>query len=179
MWNRHPGNFWILTTHQPVRTLHNILHQSLILERSLWTQIILTSVRLLFLKWSSRKVWCWPFAWNVPSSSDCSTKIPRHLGLYHFPNNYFPNFSVCICWVWFQLSWEVATMASLFAWNSFGLPWRARHRVQSPRRGIFIYMTSVPLQVWPHCMRNEAQRNNIPLTYIYWALWYFGNYWKH
>ena len=173
MWTKHSGNFWILTTHSP---WEHILHQSPVLERSIWTQIILTSVHLLFLKWSSRKVWCWPFAWNVPSSSDCSTKIQKHLGLHHSPNNHFLNFSVCSCWVCFQLSWEAATVASPYAQNPVGLPRRAKHREQSPGKGISIYMTLAPRKVWPHCV---AKGKNIPSTCIYWALWYFGNYLRH
>lgn len=174
MWTKHSGNFWTLTTHNPLRTLHKILYQSPVLERSMWTQIILTSVHLLFLKWSSWEVWRWPFAWNVSSSSDCPTKTQRHLVLHHSPSNHFPHFSVCSCWVCFQLSWEAATMASPFAQNTAGLPRRARHREQkgSPRKAISIYMTSAPSQVWPHCI-SGAQENNTPstCTSIFWKLW--------
>lgn len=91
MWTKRSGNFWNLTIHKAVRTLHKILYQFLMLKMSIWTQIVLTFVHLLFPKWSSQKAWCWPFAWNVPSSSDCSTEIQRHLGLNHSPNNQFPN----------------------------------------------------------------------------------------
>lgn len=95
MWTEHSGNFWILTIHKPVRTLHNILHQFPVLKRSIWTQIVLTFVHLLFLKWSSRKAWCWPFTWHTPGSSDCSTKMRRHLGLDRSPNNCLPSYNVC------------------------------------------------------------------------------------
>lgn len=175
MWTEHSGNFWTLTTHKPVRTLHKILLQSPVLERSVWAQIILTSVHLLCLKWSSWEVWCWPFAWNASSSSDCSTKTQRPSAPRHSPKSRSPNFSVCSCWVCFQLSWEAATMASPFAQNTAGLPRRARHREQegSPRKAISMYMTSAPSQVWPHCMRSGAQGNNTPSTrtLIFWKPW--------
>ena len=102
-------------------------------------------------------------------------KNTKALSAHQSPNNHFPNFSVCSCWVCFQLSWEAATMASPFAQNTAGLPRRARHREQtgSPRKAISIYMTSAPSQVWPHCMRSGAQGNNTPstCTLIFWKRW--------
>lgn len=144
MQTKHSGNFRILTTHKPVRTLHSILHQFPVLKRSIWTQIVLTFVHLLFLKWSSRKAWCWPSAWNVPSSSDCSTKIQRHLGLNHSPNNHFPNFNVCSCWVCFQLSWEAATAASPSAQDTVGLPRRERDTGSSHQERTFPFTCQAP-----------------------------------
>lgn len=178
MWTKHSGNFWTLTTHKPVRTLHKILLQSPVLERSVWAQIILTSVHLLFLKWSSWEVWCWPFAWNVSSSSDCSTKTQRPSAPRHSPKSRFPNFSVCSCWVCFQLSWEAATMASPFAQNTAGLPRRARHRRAGrlTKKGYFHVhdigtFTSVAHIVW-----EVGPKWTILLQHV---LWYFGNHGSH
>lgn len=178
MRTKHSGNFWTLTTHKPVRTLHKILLQSPVLERSVWAQIILTSVHLLFLKWSSWEVWRWPFAWNVSSSSDCSTKTQRPSAPRHSPKSRFPNFSVCSCWVCFQLSWEAATVASPFAQNTAGLPRRARHRRAGrlTKKGYFHVhdigtFTSVAHIVW-----EVGPKRTILLQHV---LWYFGNHGSH
>lgn len=177
MWTKHSGNFWTLTTHNPLRTLHKILYQSPVLERSMWTQIILTSVHLLFLKWSSWEVWCWPFAWNVSSSSDCPTKTQRHLVLHHSPNNHFPNFSVCSSWVCFQLSREAAPWPHpllripLGSQGGQGTESRKAHQER-----LFPFTWHRHLHKCGHIVWEVGPKGTILLQHV---LWYFGNYGSH
>lgn len=174
--NKHSREFLNIDYTQAIEnTSQDFTPVPCVLERSVWAPLS-WPLSIYYFSSGVPEKYDVTFAWNVSSSSDCSTKTQRPSKPRHSPNR-FPNFSVCSCWVCFQLSWEAAAWPPPLRRIPLGSQRRARHRRAGrlTKKGYFHVRDIGTFPGVATLYEKWGPSGAILLQHV---LWYFGNSWK-